>query len=175
MSYEIRFPSRRLEAVFGTAYPGLGLADYQKIRFLQSMVSTTHGLKTGYSGELELAVKEKLTGWTKTGHDYTFKISMGKREGYAKAVAIEQFLYSIPRLGILSPPRFWNKWFRSARPNDTFLITELDHGKIFQWLQDNVTYSDYQIYSKFGEDISLGFRNSEYATLFKLTFGDQDI
>jgi hypothetical protein len=42
-------------------------------------------------------------------------------------------------------------------------------------LQCNVTYKEYQIYNKFGSDISLGFKNSEHATMFKLVFGDKEL
>ena len=108
-------------------------------------------------------------------YDYVFKISAGGKTGYNSAIALENFLYSVRRLDLLAPPRFWNKWFRSRRPTDSFFIKDMDYDKVFDWLQENVSYSNYQIYTKYGEDISLGFRDPEHATLFKLTFGEQDI
>jgi hypothetical protein len=174
MSYKIRFPARRLQAVFGTAYPALSLAESQKTEFITQVVGSRFSLSTGYNGALEVERERDYWGWWRH-YEYVFKIPSGKREAYHKAVEIEKFLHSVRRLGLLSPPRFWNRWLRSRRPSDTFLITGLDAAKVFAWLQENVQYQDYQLYSKFGDDISLAFRNPEYATMFKLTFGDAAI
>jgi hypothetical protein len=174
MSYKIRFPVRRLEAVFGTAYPALSLSESQKTAFITQAIGSRFGMTTGYNGALE--VERERNFWFRWRYyEYIFKIPSGKREAYHKAVEIEKFLHSVRRLGLLSPPRFWNKWLRSRRPSDTFLVSGLDAGKVFSWLQENVQYQDYQFYSKFGDDVSLAFRNPEYATMFKLTFGDEAI
>ena len=131
MAYEIRFSSRRLAAIFGTAYPGLTLSDGQKLVFIREAIGKIHGLKTGYGSEFSVEYSKSRSMWDRDTYEFGINSEQGKRRGYEKAVAIEKYLYGIKRLGLLSSPRFWNKWFRSKRPSDTFLINDLDFGKVF--------------------------------------------
>jgi len=52
------------------------------------------------------------------------------------------------------------------------LISDINKGKILDWLDDNCTPNEYQLFSKFETDVSLGFKSPEHATMFKLSFGD---
>lgn len=172
MSYNLTIPFRRLEGVFGIAYPSLSLSEEQKGRFIQRVLANKHQVMAAngrFNGDaIGLTV---MTG----RKEYAIDVMIDKRKGYDIALAIEKWMYSVPRLTTLSPPRFWNKLFRGSRPKDSYLISDLNMGEILEWLDKNATIRDYQIYSKFGQDFSLGFKNTEISTMFKLTFGDKDV
>lgn len=166
-------PIRRLESMFGIAYPSLTLTDYKKARFISDIVSSRKDLNTDHV-QVEVTDSEE-TKRKRIRKSYKFTIRDDGVSSYNSAIAVEKFIFAYKRLPFLSPPRFWNRIFYGKRPKDTFLISHLALGTVITWLQENVTYRDYQIYNKFGSDISLGFRDAEHATMFKLVFGDKEM
>jgi hypothetical protein len=172
MSYNIRIPYRRIESIFGTAYPSLKLSVSQKRQFLTQIIAQRHNIASGdgYSG----LSHDVRVGFIEAKNEYDVEINIAKRQGYDIALSIERWVYTTPRLKTLSPPRFWNRIFTSGRPIDSYLIPDLNIGDIMVWLEENAVPKDYQIYSKFGRDYSIGFKNLELSTMFKLHFGDKD-
>lgn len=160
---------RRLESMFGIAYPSLNLSTGMKAKFISAVLSSNEDLNTDH---VQVEIEEY-----KTKHPKRYKLTI-RDEGvgsYNAAIAVEKFVFTHKRLPLLSPPRFWNRIFYGKRPKDTFLISHLQMTDVITWLKENVIYKDYQIYNKFGSDTSLGFRSAEHATMFKLVFGDKEM
>lgn len=171
MSYEFTMSARRIESLMGTAYPSATLTHEQRQRFFRQLLSEKHNLEETRYGQL-ISVKYIKRPLRSTL--VRIEIDKNGKEAYRLALSIEKFLWNAPRLGYLSPPRWWNRIVH-RRPKDMFLI---DHGmlaEVVDWLQENCRHRDYQFISKFKHDITLGFRSEEAATLFKLTFGDKDL
>lgn len=169
MSYRLNVPHRRLESIFGIGYPSLTLPFHKKITILYNIFGNFDDVMIDISIE-DVGQTSKF----KSDY-YEIRVKDNSRKGYHRALEIEEFVMNTKRLTTWSPPRFWNKIFRGNWPPDTFLINDLDKGKIVAWLRENCKITDYQIFSKFGQDISLGFRNPEHATMFKLTFGEENV
>lgn len=153
--------------MFGNAFPWLKkISDWDKrrmiVRYAVSKCSNPINLEIGRTS-------------VPFGTLWHFEIRDDGRRGYDAAIAIEKWVNSLPRLGLLSPPRFWNRLMAYRHPTDVFLCDYLNTSEFFDWLEANCKPGDYQLYSKFEEDVSIGFRDPEKATLFKLTFGDSNI
>lgn len=170
-NYELSFKTRRFESIYGTAYPFLKPIDqWTKRKILANLIQSV-GIDNP-SINIELNDGNVSTLFMKK---YDISIRQNGKRGYDSAVATEKWIRSIPRLGMLSPPRFWNRLIPGRRPSDSFMINDLAANEVYTWLRTHCEPRDYQMYTKFREDVSLGFRNPEHATLFKLTFGDKNI
>lgn len=175
--YQLLIPTRHIDSMFGVAYPSLHLSIGMKCNYIANAVSNTYDLEivhpSGYSnGDLlvEMATQSKTIFADVKVYDISIRIKGTK--GYNTALDVERLLKAQKPLGLLSPPRIWNRLFHGKIPKDTFCIDDANFGEVHKWLQENITIRDYQIFSKFGSDYSLGFKNPEHATMFKLTFAD---
>lgn len=175
VGYDIKIPHRRIESLFGTAYPRLELSKLQKQRFVKGWVLSAVLQKQCDVRHLSVDYSYNYENSTSSSTLVSFTLSSDTPSAYALAVTLEKELYAIPRLRTLSPPRFWYRIFNGSQPRDIFLIDNLDFGEVVTWLRQNVSHRDYKIFSKFDVDYTLGFRNPEHATMFKLTFGEQTL
>lgn len=170
MSYKLKFSTRRFESLFGTAYPRLTpIQKWKKEQYIAYFLQN--------DSSIGIAVDRKeRDGWASLITPY-YEITIRKenRDGYNKAIEVEKVCRGLSRLSFFSPPRWWNRFMPFRRPSDTFLIDGIEIPKLFAWLNENCKPRDYQIFTKFDEDISIGFRSGETAAMFKLTFGDKDI
>lgn len=173
MSFEFDIPFRRIESVFGTGFPSANFTDGRRIVLLTNLLQNKFELtREKYSSQPRIELH--ITSRSRLNKKITVEISGDSKTAYQKAIAIEKYLWSLPRLGYLSPPRWWNRIIQ-RRPVDMFLIDKDMTAEVVDWLQENCHHRDYQFISKFKYDITLGFRNEEAATLFKLTFGDKPL
>jgi len=167
MSYTLRFSTRKFDGLFGTAYPRLKKIPNHKresiISLYLSHISNNSKVTVDYN---------EITPFTSA---YSIIIDTGGRQGYNAALEIEQICRGFKRLNFLSPPRWWNRFAPFRHPSDTFMINDLEMGPVIEWLLENCKTSDYQIFTKFEKDISIGFCDGENAAMFKLTFGEEDI
>ena len=97
------------------------------------------------------------------------RIAVEKEHYYKQAEKLEQVLNKVidKKFKFRIPAMF-----DTTSPSDIFDISKLrNYRGIFEWLLDNVTIYDYRIYSRFGNDTSIAFKNPEHAAMFKLKFG----
>ena len=168
MSNTIHVTGRRAVPFFGTAYPGLSLDRHQQDKLLAAIITQkfckTNGLanavRSDYNVDRNLFV-------VRVG-DYCDDTDP---KSYRVACDVEKYFNDAPRLGLLSPPRVWHRIFSNRCPVDTYLLELCDAAKTMDWLFDNLHHRDYQMFSKFGGDISLGFKSAEHSTMFKLSQG----
>jgi hypothetical protein len=170
MSYNIRIPARRMESMFGAAYPSLSLKYSQKCAFLAVNLSGVTGCtppSNDFDSRSQISVEIE-----KSNKFYTVNVNVRGTKGYNVAIAAEKWLTSKAKLRRPGVSRFYNRIFRSNTPVDSYMIPSNKAADVLLWLIENCTINDYQLYSKFGSDTSVGFRNTESSTLFKLTFAD---
>lgn len=173
MSYRLKFSSRKLDGIFGTAYPRLKRIPYYRrehiiSRYLETKASDRTRIKVDYRDKQNFSMFLEIR-----LNRYYIEIGREGYHGYQTAIAVEKTCLGLKRLGFFSPPRWWNRFAFYRYPTDIFMINQLDYGKVIEWLQENCRPRDYQIFTKFDEDVSLGFRDPEHATMFKLTFGEE--
>jgi hypothetical protein len=101
---------------------------------------------------------------------YDIDIFIGNSAGYDIASAVEKWVASVPKRKRGSLIRVCTRILRNNTPVDSYMIPPDNSFMVLTWLNDNCTVNDYQLYSKFGTDLSVGFKNAEHSTLFKLTF-----
>jgi hypothetical protein len=167
VDYSIKIPFRRLEPLFGTAYSNLCLSDGQKCSYIAHVYAGQHDTtvdETGnyaYQSTTSIGVDYIITRGWKT---YNIRIHGKDTYAYTIALSIEKNIYTkLKRLSVFSTPRFWSKLFYRGAPVEISTVSK--------WLAENCDTRDYQIFSKFGSDYSIGFRNNELATMFQLTHG----
>jgi hypothetical protein len=173
MSFEFTIPARRIEAIFGTGYPSARLNIRQRQNFLYLLLKKKFKMAEDEwrdNPSVSVAICRAFPFLAQV----RVEVSGSEKVSYVKALAIEKYLWNIPRLGYVSPPRWWNRVIH-RRPADMFLIEDDMIVEVVDWLRENCHHRDYQFISKFRTDITLGFRSEEAATLFKLTFGDKDL
>lgn len=172
MSFEFSIPMRRVESIFGTGFPSAKFDDFCRLSLIHNLLRSKFDLNgSRYSNDdpkIDVLIKS-----SRFGDKVIVEISGDLKLAYSKAIAVEKYLWSLPSLGYLSPPRWWNRIIQ-RRPTDVFFIDTNMIAEVIEWLQENVSHRDYQFISKFKHDITLGFRSEEAATLFKLTFGDRN-
>lgn len=191
MSYEFKVSARKLEPVFGRAYPGLSMSPKKKARLLETIYRDKYNLKSSREyinrdTEGVVTVSIKVAGFFRfflskvfpnvSSYNYVIEIS-GKEisTAYMVTTSIEKHAYSLKNKSSLNPRSIMNRIMYARQPKDVFMLNELNMNDVNEWLQENVDQYDYQIYSKFGNDFTLGFRNPEHATMFKLAFGDENL
>jgi len=166
LTHKIEIPHRRAQALFGNCYPSLTpISTFTKRYFLQELV------------------RKEVSEHVKVEDDYqdlTFEFSVGgdgrmaQVESYKVALKLEKWVKEIPQLGTLAPPRWWNNFWWSEPRSDIFCVDEVDRVELIQWLRANkLRARDYQLFSKFGGDTSIAFRNQQQATMFKLQFAEK--
>lgn len=165
MANTIQVKYRHAVPFFGTAYPGLSLDPYQQCRLLTAIVVQKFCKHNGLADTVG-------TECSANHEHFDIKIG-GHRAGtdpksYCIACDIEKYFNNTPRLGLLSPPRFWHRIFGNRLPVDTYLLEINDASHTMDWLFDNLHHTDYQLFSKFGGDISVGLKSPEHSTMFKL-------
>lgn len=173
--YTLTPTANRINTIFGVAYPSLHLSISQQCQFLANTLGAKHNLRPGdranyVSSDLDIELHEDKTLFG--NRKYKIGINLTGSKGYKTALNIERDLNTIKSSSWVSRPKVWNKLFHGKMPTDTFCIDDINAGKLFDWLKEHVTLNDYQIFSRFGSDYSIGFRSPEHATLYKLTFGD---
>ncbi len=178
MPYEFTIPARRIETIFGTGYPSARLNAKQRKNFLYLLLKHKFNMADLHRAVQVVDNPSVIVDIKKAGPDHlresvTIEVSGSGKASYSKARSIEKYLWSIPRLGYMSPPRWWNRIIH-RRPTDMFLIDDDMISEVVDWLRENCHHRDYQFISKFKTDVTLGFRSEEAAILFKLTFGDKD-
>jgi hypothetical protein len=167
MSYNLRIPTRRIETIFGSAYPTLSLSYDHKCRFLSHILAG----KTGRTANQDRYSSSDIrVGTTEKHKYYDIDINVAANAGYNVAGDIEKWAATNKKLGRLNLAKICNRILRSNTPIDSYMIPSDKSFMVLTWLTANCTINDYQLYSKFGTDISVGFRNPEHSTLFKLTF-----
>lgn len=169
----LKIPVKRLDSLFGNAFPSLAFTSSQKCHFLTK--SFKHMFAASKTVDISIETT-KVGGIIGSYSVYNISITSDRFGGsanqtdYTTALKIEEFCLSVKRVSILCWLRQW-----TFRPTDTFLIDKVSKGKVLEWLLENSRSNSYQMYNKFGSDYSLGFNDKEQATLFKLTFGDEEI
>jgi hypothetical protein len=164
MSYNLRIPAYTVDTIFGTAFPSLPLNLEQKCHFLAHIIAG----KTGCNAGSEDRRRDIRIDIDKKGQ-FDVDIFVDDTKGYNIAIAIEKWIDTVPN-------RERRKLFRFLRrpkhvaPVDSFLITSDKSSEVLTWLTNNCTPADYQLYSKFGSDISVAFQDVSISTMFKLSF-----
>lgn len=165
MSYKVEVPLRRVQPLMGTGYPRLSntLRDYQKCRWISRAFESMHGVE--YSSDSY-----------GDGPDRQFA-KIGNSRGpaaYNKLNEFEQWLKTVPRLGRFSPPRWWNRLTFSTPKGMVFCIDNVDPAEVLKFIQDKkVHHRQFQIFSKYDDDISIAFKSQEMSTMFKLQFAEK--
>ncbi len=166
MSYSIEVSMRQIESLFGTGYPRL-------VKTLPLHVK---------SKIIDRIVREKFTGALFSyeimdgGTKYSFKVGTTRgTKAYNVMSSLEEWVHSIPRLGLFSPPRWWNSLFyTSPRTKRTYCIDEINTSEVFDFLKEHkVHHSQYQLFSKYQDDLSIAFKNDEVATMFTLHYAEK--
>lgn len=168
--YEIKVHERKVDVLLGTAFPSRRLDIAGRKRFLLTLISDTFGIEirdpmTGTIGDSNVAVELN-------GDIYTVHFQHRSNKGYNIALQIEEYFDHVKPQSFIKMPQFVYSLFYGRTPSDTFCLDGVDFEDVLFWLSEQVSSSDYQIYSKFGNDTSISFRNPEHAALYKLTFGD---
>jgi len=164
MAYTIHVPTRKLESIFGNGYPALPFSRARKCQFLRKIITQKTGIES-FDCDIEIEGSSGLFG----SYQYNIEISTRDRKGYDIALAVEAWARSHKRLLSRGQLPFYDL-FPHRGPVDSYMITDLNVATVVNWLKENCSIRDYQIYSKFGQDVSLGFRDTEASTLFKMTF-----
>jgi len=183
MSYEIRIPTKRLDSIFGSGYPPLKMYYKKTSRFIEKMYCDMYGLTDNPFDFSESVPSIKvvfkpspLSPTNKCLSKYVIEVKCKSQSlGYMTATKIEKHALGLKNISSLNPRRIAKQILWTRVPRDLFLLNELNFAKTIEWLQDNTSSHEYQIFSKFGNDFTLGFSNPEHATMFKLAFGDQEL
>jgi hypothetical protein len=163
MSYRVSIPYRNVDHIFGEAYPHLTLSSGQKSEFIRSLVAATID-----ENKHMLSVENN-----DSKNMFEVDIRISGRKGYDAAVGIEgRFPHRWRGLNVSA---WGTKLFTANVPRHNFLLDSKMYNEVLTWVTENGKPSDYQIYSKFGGDVSIGFRNMSHATMFKLVFAEEDI
>jgi hypothetical protein len=169
MNYIIDVPASGLDVIFGSAYPSLRLSIDQKCSFIQSMIQ---GVAKKPGEERNRVSVSPLRGLIKK---YRVDILVYKDEGcgYECACGVEKYIntFPIPRMSLV--PAFLIRFLRKGYPVDSYDVGPMEVAEVVAWLVENCKASDYQIYSKYGHNFNIGFKNTEASTMFKLMFGDR--
>lgn len=163
MSYNVKIPISNTDHIFGVAYPHLKLSPLQKSKFIRSMATLLLD-EVGYACVVDL---------DHTGKMFNVEILITGRKGYDAALKIESH-FSAPPRGI-NISNWWNRATSGAMPFDTYLLEPKMYERLLEWIKGNIKPCDYQIYSRFGGDFSIGFQNESTATMFKLVFAEENI
>jgi hypothetical protein len=165
MSYNLRIPPHKIDSIFGSAYPSLSLKREQKFSFLRNLLGVVTGCKVDTAtirrSELAVAIDSKGR--------YDIDIYVDDTKGYNIAIAVEKWVDAVPDCKRRNLFQFLRRPRRGA-PVDSYLIPTDNSFKVLSWLNENCTVDDYQLYSKFGSDVSVGFKSTDHSTLFKLAF-----
>lgn len=163
MTYRVSIPYRNVDHIFGEAYPHLTLSSGQKSAFIRKML-----MKILNDGSRMCTVDSD----DRYGI-FEIDIRTEGRKGYDVALKIESHFRPPPRGIKIS--NWWNRASSKAAPVKTYLLDADMYESVLTWLTENVKPTDYQIYSKFGGDVSIGFQDESVATMFKLVFAEEDI
>jgi hypothetical protein len=163
MTYTVNIPYRNTDYIFGTAYPHLSLRPGQKGGFIRAMLAASLD-----ENQHMLSVEND-----NNKNRFEVEIRISGRKGYDAAIDISSaFPHRRRGLNVLA----WRtKLFNGNSPQHNFLLETKMYAEVLTWVTENVKPTDYQIYSKFGGDISIGFRDMSHATMFKLVFAEEDI
>jgi hypothetical protein len=164
MSYNLRIPTRKIDAIFGSAFPSLSLNRAQKCLFVAIILAGKMGCDTPSRGQPR-KIKVNID---RKGR-YEVDIYVGDTRGYDIASAVEKWVDTVPDRKRRNLFQFLRRPKHDA-PVFSYLITPDNSLKALAWLNDNCTFADYQLYSKFGSDISVAFQDVEKSMLFKLSF-----
>jgi hypothetical protein len=163
MTYRVSIPYRNTDHIFGEAYPHLTLSSGQKSAFIRKMLMKI--LNDGsHTCTVEYDERDKM---------FEIDIRSEGRKGYDAALKIESY-FPVPPRGI-KISNWWHRASSKAAPVKTYLLDFDMYEPVLTWLTENVKPTDYQIYSKFGGDVSIGFQDDSIATMFKLVFAEEDI
>jgi hypothetical protein len=163
MTYKVSLPYRNVDYIFGTAYSHLSLKSGQKSAVIRSLVAASID-ESHHMVSVENDDSKKM---------FEVDIRKSGREGYEAAVDIER-KFPHRRRG-LNVSAWGTKLFTANVPRHNFLLDSKMYNEVLTWVTENAKPSDYQIYSKFGGDVSIGFRDMSHATMFKLVFAEEDI
>jgi hypothetical protein len=168
MTYIIDVPANNLTAIFGSAYPAIGLSGEQQCNFVRELVisAARGGPQPGY-----VAVSRRHSPGSKFRIEIMMCDAAADDDGYACAISAEEYFNTLPTSKISMVPKFLHCFLRRGYPIDSYRIEE-DEAEVVTWLVENCNSNDYQIYSKLGYDFTIGFKNTEASTMFKLMFGD---
>jgi hypothetical protein len=174
MSYTQRISARKAKLIFGTAYPKLRLDDDLKCNVLELVLYFACGLEIhdwrqgfeNHAAEITVRIRP---------HGYDIHMETRHTNSYDKCITIENYIKGRPAAILPDPMRRLSKTFHKKDPIDSYKLATRSNikynaelGKMIYWLTNNARPSDYQIYSRFQDDISVGFRNNETYTMFKL-------
>ena len=163
MTYRVSIPYRNADHIFGEAYPHLTLSSGQKSAFIRKMLMKI------------LNDSSRMCTVDSDDRYEMFEIDIRNegREGYDAALKIESH-FPVPPRGI-NISNWWHRASSKAAPVTTYLLALDMYDDVLTWLSENIKPYDYQIYSKFGGDVSIGFQDESVATMFKLVFAEEDI
>ena len=168
MSYNVLIPGRDVNVIYGTAYDNLYLKNEQRMKIVKTLLEH-HCNSHARHSPLNVYRDDS------NPLDYMVDCGFSGRLAYNAATQVEEYFQHQRRRPISAVVQWGRSLFRGKRPVVTFMLDYDILPEVVEWLGTNVRPSDYQIHSKYGSDISLGFANGEHAALFKLTFGEKDI
>lgn len=170
MTYVVTVRTRFILPILGRAYPSLELEGHriEKLlrNYLYQIIGVPYKIDQSY---IDVSLNSK---WSRI----TVKTrSSSSKHEYRAACAIEKWANELP-YPLPQPLGVVKRVIAGGRPTDNYLI-DIDHdktqaGEIIDWLSKNAKRTDFQFYTKFGNDVTLGFRNLETAAMFKMTFGE---
>jgi hypothetical protein len=109
---------------------------------------------------------------------YSFSFSVrfdSNTHGYYTACKVEEYIDTLKTKRKL-PPKLSKmvQLFLIKRKNfiTSYMLERKYYEQVAKWLYDNCELRDYQIYSKFGGDVSIAFRKKEHSAMYKLKFFD---
>jgi hypothetical protein len=166
MNYIIDVPVCNIDAIFGSAYPAVRLTIDQKCNLIEDVIR---------SNAFHQDPSHRLTVYPQRtpAKKYRVEIRMyDDVDGYAYAVTAEKYITSLYAQSVDMMPKFLTGFLRKGYPIDSYRMQINMLSEAITWLVENCKSSDYQVYSKFGYDFTVGFKNTEASTMFKLMFGD---
>lgn len=165
MVYLIPLKKTKLHGIFGNAYPKLSLELHSKRAILTKYIAHKLELDRVSSIDIDQVGRNFKIKYFAYRGDFT-----KDAEHYAHAVAIENIVNGLPDQSKRLFPTWITNSFDNRYPKMTFYIATGTMADVIDWLIANAQPTDYQIYTKYNYDYSVGFKNQELGTLFKMTF-----
>jgi hypothetical protein len=172
MADSITIPARKTAILFGNAYPALPLSARHRCTMLVAICAHNCGEDSpdepySVTKHIRADYHESITGST-----YTIIVTNPYRSPYSETLQvirnIEQYLSNLPQLKYLSRPRKWHRLFGNRNPAHTYQLTIYDINETMEWLHDNVTPSDYQIFGRDSQNMQLALKSAEHSVMYKL-------
>ena len=170
MVYTIDVWDGKLNAIFGSAYPAIGLNGDDQCAFIRDLI--VDNLENGILISNRIVVVSWQLWPFKKFQIQIMPAPWENNDSYGFACKVEKYVNTFCSLRHSVVPAFLTYFLRRGYPIDSYCIRGIEV-EVVAWLLENCNTRDYQVYRKSGTSFFVGFKNTEASTLFKLMFGDR--